>query len=145
MLTCTRSISFDAAHRIMNHESQCKMVHGHRYTIEATFQAKDLDMLGRVIDFGVIKTVLGQWILDNWDHTMILWEEDKALGTLITESIGQKIYYLPTNPTAENMAYYLLHSVCPSLFGEAEAHCVKIRLYETPNCYAECALWLPSS
>ncbi len=43
MITCTRRIEFDAAHRILNHESKCKMLHGHRYAIEATFEAKNLD------------------------------------------------------------------------------------------------------
>ena len=34
MITCTRRIEFDAAHRILNHESKCKMLHGHRYVVE---------------------------------------------------------------------------------------------------------------
>ena len=35
--TCTRRIEFDAAHRVMEHESKCRHLHGHRYAIEATF------------------------------------------------------------------------------------------------------------
>ena len=65
MITCTRRIEFDAAHRILNHESKCKMLHGHRYVLEAEFTAKKLDKLGRIIDFGVIREVLGTWIDDN--------------------------------------------------------------------------------
>ena len=137
---CTRRIEFDAAHRVMNHESKCKNLHGHRYVIEASFAAKDLDMLGRVIDFGVIKEVLGQWIDDNWDHATILYAQDKTLGKAISDLTGQVIFYLPANPTAENMADYLLHEVCPALFASHNVTCVRLKLYETPNCYAEASV-----
>jgi len=138
MLTCTRKLEFDAAHRIVNHESKCKFVHGHRYVVEATFAAKEgLDNLGRVIDFGVIKERLGGWIDDNWDHNAILFEEDRKLGSLIEESTGQKIFYLPVNPTAENIADYLFRHVCPKIFKNTDVKCRKIRVHETPNCYAD--------
>src|SRR4051812_49251931 len=118
MITCTRKVHFDAAHRVMNHESKCKMLHGHRYVIEATFAADELDNLGRVIDFGVIRDRLTNWIDTNWDHNTILCEKDKELGEVIAKQISQKIFYLPTNPTAENMAEYLLNTVCRKLFPE---------------------------
>lgn len=137
MLTCTRKIEFDAAHRVMEHESKCKLLHGHRYVIEATFAADELDSLGRVIDFGNVRQVLGDWVDSNWDHNAILHQDDKALGDKITSITGQKIFYLPFNPTAELMADYLLREICPKLFGKDGVRCIKIRLYETPNCYAE--------
>jgi 6-pyruvoyltetrahydropterin/6-carboxytetrahydropterin synthase len=135
--TCTRRIEFDAAHRVMQHESKCKNLHGHRYVIEATFAAKGLDTLGRVIDFGIVKEVLGRWIDDNWDHATILFDKDQALGAAISAQTGQKIFYLGANPTAENMADYLIHNICPALFDSHGVSCVRLRLYETPNCYAE--------
>ena len=136
-ITCTRRIEFDAAHRVMEHEGKCKHLHGHRYVLEATFVAKNLDALGRVVDFGVIKQELGGWIDDNWDHTTILFDKDKALGKAISDITGQTIFYLHTNPTAENMAEYIMQQVCPKLFAHLPVECVRIRLNETPNCYAE--------
>lgn len=136
MITCTRRIEFDAGHRVMEHESKCKYLHGHRYAIEATFTAADLDNLGRVIDFGTIKEILGHWVEDNWDHTTILHESDRTLGEAIASKTGQKIYYLDANPTAENMAQHLLIKICPALFAGRNAKCTSIKLYETPNCYA---------
>jgi 6-pyruvoyltetrahydropterin/6-carboxytetrahydropterin synthase len=135
--TCTRRIEFDAAHRVVGHEGKCKHLHGHRYALEATFAGSSLDELGRVVDFAVIKELLGNWINDHWDHATILFDKDKALGTAITGVTGQKIFYMPSNPTAENMAEYVLHTVCADLFGDMPIRCVRIRLYETPNCYAE--------
>lgn len=137
-ITCTRRIEFDAAHRVMEHESKCKHLHGHRYVVEATFEAAaGLDALGRVIDFGEVRRILGEWIDAHWDHTTILWEKDRALGAAIARETAQEIYYLPYNPTAENMAHYLLQTLCPRLFGPLGVRCVRLRLWETPNCSAE--------
>jgi 6-pyruvoyltetrahydropterin/6-carboxytetrahydropterin synthase len=135
MITCTRRIEFDAAHRIINHESKCKMLHGHRYALEASFAAKELDDLGRVIDFGEVRKVLGTWIDDNLDHNTILSIADKKLGETIAAQTGQKIYYMAQNPTAENIAHHIFSEICPQLFLDKDVKCVGIKLYETPNCY----------
>lgn len=135
-ITCTRKLEFDAAHRVMRHEGKCKHLHGHRYAVEVTFEAEALDDVGRVVDFGVIKEHLGAWLDANWDHTTILWEEDEVLAGAIAAVTGQRIFLLPFNPTAENMARYLLQVVCPQLFG-AELCCARVRVWETPNCYAD--------
>ena len=137
MITCTRRIEFDAAHRVMKHNSKCKMLHGHRYALEATFSADHRDELGMVIDFGIIKDILGDWVDNNWDHNTILNSKDRALGEQITQVTGQKIYYLNCNPTAEEMASYLLKEICPKLFAKYKITCTQIKLFETPNCYAQ--------
>ena len=136
MITCTRKIEFDAAHRIIKHENKCKMLHGHRYILEASFSAPHLDDLGRVIDFAVIKDILSKWIDDNFDHNTILSEMDKKLGEQISAVTGQKIYYMKNNPTAENIADHLFSDICPILFANYKVTCIKIKIFETPNCYA---------
>ena len=135
--TCTRRLEFDAAHRVMRHESKCKYLHGHRYVVEATFAAEALDSVGRVIDFGSVKEILGGWIDEHWDHTAILHEDDRKLGEAVIGHTKQEIYYLPYNPTAENLAAYLLETVCPRLFKGKGIRCVHVRVHETPNCYAD--------
>jgi len=101
--------------------------------------AKELDDLGRVIDFGVIREVLGTWIDNNLDHNTILSVADKTLGENIAKETGQKIYYISENPTAENIAKYIFEEICPKLFAEKNVKCVGIKLYETPNCYTNVA------
>lgn len=144
MMVCTRKLEFDAAHRVMLHESKCKYLHGHRYVVEASFTAKDntntLDTLGRVIDFGVIKTVLGAWLDEHWDHNVILCKKDEKLGHMINTELSQNVYFMDDNPTAENMADYLLRVICPMLFVQHDVICINIRLYETPNCSAYVSL-----
>jgi 6-pyruvoyltetrahydropterin/6-carboxytetrahydropterin synthase len=135
MIICVRKIEFDSAHRLINHESKCRMLHGHRYVVEASFCAKKLDDVGRVIDFGVIRELLGSWIDEYFDHNTILSIADKKLGEEISKSTQQKIYYLPNNPTAENIAKHLLEEICPKIFSDFDVECVAIKLYETPNCF----------
>jgi len=137
MLTCSRRIHFDSAHRVIGHENKCKFLHGHRFVLEASFVAHSMDNIGRVIDFGKIKDLLGDWIDDNWDHNVILSEKDRELGEQIAKITGQNVFYLDSNPTAENMADYILKSVCPILFTNEKVRCNKIKLYETPNCFVE--------
>ena len=76
MIVCVRKIEFDSAHRLINHEGKCRMFHGHRYVIEASFTAKKLDELGRVIDFGIIREVLVSWIDEYFDHNAIFIIDD---------------------------------------------------------------------
>lgn len=141
MRYCTRIFEFDAGHRVVGHEGKCKYLHGHRYKLHAQFEAKDLDLVGRVIDFSTIKDRLGNWINENLDHTCILWSKDEKLGFMIESETGQKIYYINSNPTAENIANHILNDIIPNLFKDLkEIVCKKITIFETPNCYVECEI-----
>ncbi len=139
MFQCTRRIEFDAGHRVIGHEHKCKYLHGHRYVLEVTAMSKELDHLGRVIDFGKLKIIIKKWIDDNFDHNIILNKDDKILGDYIANYTGQNVYYLEQNPTAENIAIYLQNKIMPKLFAQASFKITKIKLYETPNCYVEVA------
>lgn len=143
MVTCTRRLTFCAGHRVYGHESKCSNLHGHNYVVEVTAEA-ELDSIGRVIDFSVIKELLGRWLEDNWDHGFVVFtEDDKVISILrsIDTSHGtQKYYIMPANPTAENMAGYLLKRICPMLFSSRGVKVTKIVLHETENCYATATL-----
>ena len=139
MLTCTRRIQFCAGHRVHGHETKCKNLHGHNYV--ALFEAEgELDSLGRVIDFSVLKERLGGWIDDQWDHGFILYRLDfdaiRAVGTLAET----KIHLMPTNPTAENMAEFLLKTVGPETLAGTGVKLISVTLWETENCCAKAVL-----
>lgn len=138
MITCTRKIEFDAAHRVVNHESKCATLHGHRYVCEFTAAAGSLDAIGRVIDFSLLKEKIGSWIDENWDHTTIVFEEDTVTIAALKSMPSYKPPYITSwNPTAENMAEFLLTTICPLLLDKTGVTVTKVRVYETPNCYAE--------
>jgi 6-pyruvoyltetrahydropterin/6-carboxytetrahydropterin synthase len=66
-----------------------------------------------------------------------LWDQDKILGENISQITQQKIYYLPYNPTAENIAKYLFENICPKLFSNYPIKCYQIKVFETPNCSSQ--------
>tara|TARA_Y100000310_G_C20346340_1_gene652207 strand:- start:213 stop:668 length:456 start_codon:yes stop_codon:yes gene_type:complete len=148
MFTITRRLEFDAGHRVYQHESKCSNVHGHRYKIDLTCSASELDELGRIIDFGVIKQLCGGWLDDNFDHGMILYKHDPLkrlwesfgrheLGLGDFTSYGNhKFYLMDTNPTAENIAQHL-YQIFQSLLDQYHITVVNVRVWETPNCYAD--------
>lgn len=133
-----RRIAFCAGHRVSGHESKCRNLHGHNYV--AFFHAiprRGLDDLGRVIDFGVLKQRLNGWIEAHWDHGLILWERDEEAIAAARQIAHQKVFLLRANPTAENMAYELLHEIAPRALMEDSVAVTKVVLWETENCYAE--------
>lgn len=137
MIMATRRIQFCAGHRVANHESKCRNLHGHNYVAFITAKADQLDAIGRVIDFGELKERIGKWIDAYWDHAFIVWAEDKEAKAATNAMLDQKLYQLPSNPTAENMADYLLRTICPSLLDGTGITVIKIVLWETENCFAE--------
>jgi len=141
MISCTRIIGFDSGHRVQGHSNKCKSCHGHRYAIHIHAVADDLNELGMVIDFADIKEKVGGWIDEHWDHTFIVGKDDtKVYKALMTLPRMKDPFVLPYNPTAENMAKYVLHVVCPKVLKGTGIKVHKIVLWETPNCYATAEL-----
>ncbi|MDO9183644.1 MAG: 6-carboxytetrahydropterin synthase [Bacteriovorax sp.] len=139
MQSAIRKIHFCYGHRVMNHESKCSSLHGHNGVIWVhVTPIKELDSLGRVIDFSVVKSAIGGWVLDHWDHTMIIFKEDTKTIELLNLAPSYKtIFVLDKNPTAENMANFLLWEVCPKLLKGKGIVVHKIVFWETENCYVE--------
>lgn len=132
----TRKIEFDAGHRVWGHESKCAHIHGHRYVAEVTVSAAALDRLGRVTDFSVIKQAIGHWIDTYWDHNLLLHKDDPMVSVLATAQHGRTAWIMSNgNPTAENIAQELF-VVCNSLL-PAHITTRRVRIYETPNCWAD--------
>jgi 6-pyruvoyltetrahydropterin/6-carboxytetrahydropterin synthase len=142
-VTVTRRFEFDAAHRVLGHQGQCASLHGHRYVAEVTVSSPRLDDLGMVVDFGVVKEKVGEWIDEYWDHNFIAHHEDPLVRDVLPVPYRvnnpQKFpFVMPAelgNPTAENMARHLFLVVTNRLSG---FRVERVRLYETPNCWADC-------
>jgi 6-pyruvoyltetrahydropterin/6-carboxytetrahydropterin synthase len=136
-ISCIRILEFDAAHRVVNHESKCATLHGHRYKVEIHARANQLDEIGRVIDFSVLKEKIGSWIDEAWDHTSIIFVRDtQTLNALFNIPHKKKPFVAEWNPTAENMANYLAKEKCPELLKDTNVEVFKVVIWETPNCFA---------
>ena len=140
-IQAVRRIQFCAGHRVMGHEGLCACLHGHNYVAFFHAEADDLDSVGRVIDFGVLKEKLGGWVDENWDHGFVYFQDDAEVAEIFARQVpAHKRFVLPDNPTAENMARYLLEVVGPEQLGGTGVRLVKVVLWETENCFAEVTL-----
>lgn len=135
MITASRYHDFSAGHRVAGHENKCAHLHGHNYRVHFTLAATELDTVGRVLDFSVIKSKLCMWLEENWDHKMILWKEDPIIDDL-RGIVPQDIVIVPFNPTAENMAKYLVLTIGPKLLEGTDTKLIKCQIEETRKCKA---------
>lgn len=82
MTTCTKRYDdLPFAHRQPVHDGHCAWIHGHNWGFEFEFKATHLDECGFVIDFGKLKW-LKAWLLERFDHTVLLNEDDPWLKYL---------------------------------------------------------------
>jgi 6-pyruvoyltetrahydropterin/6-carboxytetrahydropterin synthase len=140
----TRRLEFDAGHRIPNHQSQCRHLHGHRYALEITLSGGVIDAAGRpddgmVMDFSAVKAIAKQHVVDVWDHAFLVWRGDHAVTGFLASLPEHKTVVLDAVPTAENLAriaFAMLDPLYSDSYGN-HLRLERIRLYETPNCWAD--------
>ena len=144
MLTITRKLEFDAGHRIPDHASQCRNLHGHRYTLLITLTGELVQKDGEsdngmIMDFGDIKALANLHLVNKWDHAFIVYENDSMVRAFLESLSDHKTVVIDRVPTVENLtkaAFDILKDVYQDRFGRHLA-LTKVTLYETPNCWAE--------
>ena len=140
----TRRLEFDAGHRIPNHSSQCRHLHGHRYAIEITLSGPVIVTTGApdegmVLDFAEIKSIARQHVVDPWDHAFLAWRKDQPVIDFLATLPGHKTVLFDAPPTAEHLActaFSMLDGLYRSRYG-TELRLEQVRIYETPNCWAD--------
>lgn len=144
MIEITRKLEFDAGHRIPNHTGQCRHLHGHRYQLEITVSGNlnenngDSDE-GMLIDFGEIKTIANQHLVEKWDHAFLVSKFDTTVLNFLSSIPSHKTVVFDSVPTVENLAksaFEILEPLIKINF-KNRVFLSKVRLYETPNCWAE--------
>ena len=140
----TRRLEFDAGHRIPDHASQCRHLHGHRYALEITLSgdviARPGDPAnGMVMDFSEVKALAKSRLVDLWDHAFLVYEGDVPVVDFLASLPGHKTVILDCIPTAENLAekaFRILDAAYRDTYGN-HLRLERARLYETPNCWAD--------
>lgn len=144
MLTITRKLEFDAGHRIPDHKSQCRNLHGHRYTLEITLVGQVIDQEGSsdngmIMDFSDVKMLAKQHLVDVWDHAFLVYAKDVQVRDFLSTLSGHKTVVIDQIPTVENLArtaFDILQAVFKDHYGTG-LKLQKLVLHETPNCWAE--------
>jgi 6-pyruvoyltetrahydropterin/6-carboxytetrahydropterin synthase len=131
MFRVTREIEFCYGHRLLEYDGKCRYLHGHNGLAVIAIEGEQLDHRGMLVDFSDIKRAVSTWIDDNLDHRMLLRRDDPVVSML--ENLGEPLYLLDENPTAENIAK-LIFDQTKTL--DLPARIVEVRLWETPKCFA---------
>ena len=142
MLTITRKLEFDAGHRIPDHNSQCRNLHGHRYALHITLTGAVIEQDGRsdkgmIMDFSDIKALANRHLVDLWDHAFLVYEKDVVVRQFLDSMPDHKTVVLDRVPTVENLAQIAFDKLKGVFQNETGLSLIKITLYETPNCWAE--------
>lgn len=140
----TRRLEFDAGHRIPNHNSQCRHLHGHRYAIEITLSGDVITTEGQseqgmVMDFSDVKRIAKEKVVDAWDHAFLVYCGDRTVCDFLASLPGHKTVVLDVVPTAENLAqaaFDILNGAYRDVYGN-NLRLERVRIYETPNNWAD--------
>ena len=140
----TRRLEFDSGHRIPNHRSLCRHLHGHRYALEVTLSGEVVATSGdaregMVLDFAEVKEIAKRTVVDAWDHAFLAWREDTAVLDFLATLPDHRTVVFSAPPTAEHLAqaaFELLEPAYRAQYG-AQLTLERARLYETPNCWAD--------
>ena len=140
----TRRLEFDAGHRIPDHASQCRHLHGHRYALEVTLsgsiiKADGAPVNGMVMDFADVKRIANELVVSRWDHAFLAYRGDSVVIEFLASMPGHKTVVLDVVPTAENLAaeaFRILEPAYHDVYGN-NLRLERVRLYETPNCWAD--------
>ena len=109
MITITRKLEFDAGHRIPDHKSQCRNLHGHRYTLEITLVGKVIEQEGStdngmIMDFSDVKALAKEHLVDVWDHAFLVYDKDGPVRDFLASLPNHKTVVIDCIPTVENLA-----------------------------------------
>lgn len=137
-----KQIEWDMGHRVANHASKCRNIHGHRYKAEIALEGNLVDNNGNssegmVIDFGDIKKIAMENIHDVLDHGFMIWDKDEVLMKFFKENDEFKKIVVPFTSTAENIAKWIYDQL-DNKFTDIFKTGLKlkwVKLWETPTGY----------
>jgi 6-pyruvoyltetrahydropterin/6-carboxytetrahydropterin synthase len=140
MPTIGKDFTFEAAHRLQNHDGKCRNLHGHSYKAQVSVTGERLQesgpQEGMLFDFGVLNEwwkSAGEPMLD---HMTILEHGDPLIGRLAGEVMMNVVDW---PPTAENLSVFIAQGLWSWLAHHVESNgfLVKVKVYETEKSWAE--------
>lgn len=143
-----KQFKFEMAHIVRNAWSQrcSKNIHGHSYLVEFLFKGSDLDKGQMLVDFGIVKKYLNDFV-DSFDHSLCLWEGTESAEIInFMQTHFERVIIMPVNSSAEMQAkiFYdfadtlikYLKNQFPEYVNESvELH--SVRIHETTTGWAE--------
>jgi 6-pyruvoyltetrahydropterin/6-carboxytetrahydropterin synthase len=120
---------FDSAHFLKGYKGKCSRLHGHRWQVRIYLTGNKLDKIGMLIDFGSIKKILKSFC-DELDHKLLnelpLFKKHNPTAEYLAKAIYQELIFYLYSKTKDSLK-----------LNEKEIKLEKVRVYESPDSYAE--------
>ncbi|MEO9952355.1 6-carboxytetrahydropterin synthase [Nonlabens sp.] len=137
----TKEFTFETGHALYGYDGKCRNVHGHSYKLAVTVIGTPIAeeghvKRGMVIDFGDLKTIVKEEIVDPFDHATVF-NKNTPHVELAKEfsDRGMSIILVDYQPTSEMMILDFADKIKTRLPENLELHSLKLR--ETETAYAE--------
>lgn len=137
----TKQFSFETGHALYGYDGKCKNVHGHSYKLSVTVIGTPiLDQtnvkFGMVIDFGDLKKIVKEEIVDIFDHATVF-NQNTPHVELAHElkNRGHHVILVDYQPTSENMVIDFADKIKSRLPDSIKLHSLKLQ--ETETSFAE--------
>lgn len=137
----TKQFNFETGHALFGYDGKCRNVHGHSYKLSVTVIGSPITdtthvKLGMVIDFGDLKKIVREEIVDLYDHATVFNKNTPhlELAKELTDR-GHSVILADYQPTSENMVIDFADKIKTRLPKNISLH--SLRLQETDTSYAE--------
>ena len=137
----TKQFTFETGHALYGYDGKCKNVHGHSYKLSVTVIGKPITdtsnvKFGMVIDFGDLKKIVKEEIVDVFDHATVFNQNTPHIE-LANElkTRGHHVILVDYQPTSENMVIDFAEKIKSRLPQNIFLHSLKLQ--ETESSFAE--------
>lgn len=136
----TKEFTFEMAHALLGYDGSCKYVHGHSYGLAVTVIGNPIQddtnpKLGMVIDFGDLKKIVKETVVDEFDHALVLNNNTPKDSINQKQELFDKVIFVNYQPTSENLVADFANRIGMRL--PEGIILFSLRLRETATSYAD--------
>ncbi|HYK77271.1 MAG TPA: 6-carboxytetrahydropterin synthase [Daejeonella sp.] len=140
ILRITKEFNFEMAHALYNHDGKCAQIHGHSYCLKVTLRGKVRNeelhsKNGMVMDFGDLKKLIKQQIIDIFDHALVLNGNSPHREAIAPSAGFTNILLVPYQPSSENLLLDFVERIHEHFPPNIQLYSLKLR--ETNSSFAE--------
>lgn len=141
VIRLTKEFSFEAAHALEGYDGRCREIHGHSYRLFITIKGEpesdpDSPKYGMVMDFGELKRIVNEQIIDRLDHSFMMRRTPDAEAVAHELSYRfERVVLTDYQPTTENLLSDFAERLLGALPDDVEL--CKLRLHETATSFGE--------
>ena len=128
-----KEFHWEMGHRLPEHFGLCKNIHGHSYKMIIELEG-DLNKQRMVVDFYDLEKIVNP-LVEKLDHAFMVKKDDRPTLEFL-EKINSKKVVVDFNSTVENICKYISGEIISAKLPDTISS-VMVRVYETPDAYAE--------